>query len=74
LRKIYYDEGSPELTVVELGKFLIGIPKEVSNDEIADLVVKRGQFKYWKEPIREIFTKKEKVVENPKKENIEGGK
>jgi len=60
LRKIYCDTGSPTLSIAELGRFSKGIPKEVANDEIADLLVKRGQFKYWVEPELEINIEKNK--------------
>jgi len=66
LRKIYYDTGSPTLSIMELGKFTKGIPKEVTDDVIADLLVKRGQFKYWVEPEPET----ELIIEKPKKKLI----
>lgn len=66
MRKIYYDTGSQTLSIVELGRFIKGIPKEVTNDEIADLLVKRGQFKYWIEPEPES----ELIIEKPKKKFI----
>lgn len=49
---------------MELGKFTKGIPKEVTDDVIADLLVKRGQFKYWVEPEPEL------IIEKPKKKFI----
>jgi len=64
MRKIYYDTGSPTLSIMELGKFTKGIPKEVGDDVIADLLVKRGQFKYWVEPEPEL------IIEKPKKKLI----
>ncbi|HNQ19485.1 MAG TPA: hypothetical protein PKI46_00330 [Bacteroidales bacterium] len=64
MRKIYYDTGSPTLSIMELGKFTKGIPKEVTDDVIADLLVKRGQFKYWVEPEPEL------IIEKPKKKLI----
>ena len=64
MRKIYYDTGSPTLSIMELGKFTKGIPKEVTDDVIAYLLVKRGQFKYWVEPEPEL------IIEKPKKKLI----
>ena len=64
MRKIYYDTGSPTLSIMELGKFTKGIPKEVTDDVIADLLVKRGRFKYWVEPEPEL------IIEKPKKKLI----
>jgi len=64
MRKIYYDIGSPTLNIMELGRFIKGVPREVTNDEIADLLVKRGQFKYWVEPDTEL------TIEKPKKKII----
>lgn len=48
IKKIFYKEGPPALDIVNVGRFVIGVPKEV-DAEIADLLLKKGKFLLYNE-------------------------
>jgi hypothetical protein len=69
MKKIIYTGTIPKLSILNVGEFVPNEPKDV-DDKIADLLVKKGDFKYL------VIEEYDKVI--PKKEikkvSIEGGK
>lgn len=72
MKKIIYTGTIPKLSILNVGDFVPNEPKEV-DDKIADLLVGKGNFKYYvvdEKPDYSKVTLKKEI----KKVSIEGGK
>lgn len=58
MKKLYYDEGPLRMGCGIAGQFRIGVPKEVP-DEVADILLRKGRLKEWKEPAKAARAKEE---------------
>ncbi len=48
MKKLYYDEGPLYMNFGAAGQFKLGVPREVP-DDIADILLKKGRLKEFKE-------------------------